>query len=88
MSDEIIDKVQIKKRQVKDRELLIKHSIQDPNQPNAKRERFLALMKSRYGYINDKALDELKRLLKQFYKTNKSLGIRHARPVSKIQNFE
>ncbi len=88
MSAETIDKVQIKKHQDKVRELLIKHSNLDPNQPNPKRERFLALMKSRYGYTNDKALDELKRLLKQFYKTNRSLGIRHARPVPKLQNFE
>ena len=62
------------------RELLSKHSIGDPGKANAKRERFLALLKRRHGYTNDKAVDELERLLKQFYRTNRSLGIPRARP--------
>ena len=41
----------------------------------AKRERFLALLKSRYGYTNDKAVDEMERILKQFYRMNRSLGL-------------
>jgi hypothetical protein len=57
------------------RELLSKHSVGDPYKPNAKREKFLAMLKSRYGYNNEKAVDELERLLKQFYRTNRSLGI-------------
>lgn len=61
------------------RELLSKHSAEDPNAVNAKRERFLALLKSRYGYTNDKAVDELERLLRQFYRTNKNLGIQRKR---------
>jgi hypothetical protein len=59
--------------------LVSKHSGEEPDEPNAKRERFLALLKSRYGYTNEKAVDELERLLKQFYRTNRSLGIRRAR---------
>jgi hypothetical protein len=59
-------------------ELLSKHRLSDPAQTNVKRERFLALLKSRYGYTNEKAVDELERLLKQFYQMNKSLGIHHA----------
>jgi hypothetical protein len=67
-------------------ELLSKHSVEDPDKVNAKRERFLALLRSRYGYTNDKAVDELERLLKQFYRTNRSLNIHLARPSFPIQN--
>ena len=88
MTDEIIVKIQIKKPRGKVGELLIKHRNQDPNQPKVKRERFLALIKSKYGYTNDKAIDEIKRLLKQFYRTNKSLGIRHARTNSGLPHFD
>ena len=55
-------------------ELLSKHRIGYPDKSNAKRERFLAMLKSRYGYTNEKAVDELERLLKQFYSMNRSLG--------------
>ena len=61
-------------------ELVSQHSVEDPDQANAKRERFLALLRNQYGYTNEKAVDELERLLKQFYRTNKSLGIHSARP--------
>lgn len=61
-------------------ELLSKHSVEDPDQTNPKRDRFLALLKNRYGYSNDKAVDELERLLKQFYRTNRSLTIHRKRP--------
>jgi hypothetical protein len=61
-------------------ELVNKHGIDDPEKNNAKRDRFLALLKKQYGYTNEKAVDELERLLKQFYRTNKSLGIHHPRP--------
>jgi hypothetical protein len=57
------------------RELLSKHSEYDPDQINAKRERFLVLLEKKYGYTNEKAVDELERLLRQFYRMNKSLGI-------------
>lgn len=46
---------------------------------NSKREQFLAILKDKFGYTNEKAVDELERLLKQFYTTNKSLGIRRSR---------
>ena len=68
--------------------LLSKHSVEDPDQVNAKRERFLALLKSRYGYSNDKAVDELERLLKSFYRMNKSLDIHLARPSFKNQKLD
>ena len=61
-------------------ELLSKHSVDDPDKSNPKRDRFLTLLKQRYGYTNDKAIDELERLLKQFYRTNRSLTIHHKRP--------
>ncbi len=64
-------------------ELLSKHSIEDPEKPNIKRERFLALLKRQYGYTNEQAVDELERLLKQFYRMNKSLGFNRLRPTFK-----
>ena len=88
MTVEINNKIQIKKPRGQVRKSLIKYSNQDPNQPNVKRERFMALMKSRYGYTNEKAIDELKRLLTQFYRTNRSLGIHRSRTYSKLRHFE
>jgi len=55
----------------------------DPGKPNPKHDQLLALLKNRYGYTNEKAVNELERLLKQFYKMNRSLGI----PGPK-QNFQ
>jgi hypothetical protein len=69
-----------KRTRTKVRDLLSKHSVDDPAKANAKRERFLFLLKNRYGYTNEKAVGELERLLKQFYKMNKSLGIHRTRP--------
>ena len=56
-----------------------KHILADLGQPNTKRKRFMALLNQRYGYTNEKSVDEMERLLKQFYITNKSLGIFPAR---------
>jgi hypothetical protein len=78
MSDLIVIR-QSKQNRSRVHELLSKHSVEDPDKTNAKRERFLALLKSRYGYTNEKAVDELERLLKQFYIMNRSLGIHRAR---------
>lgn len=61
-------------------ELVSQHSVEDPDKANAKHEQFLALLRKQYGYTNEKAVDELERLLKQFYRMNKSLGIYGARP--------
>ena len=47
---------------------------------NAKRKRLLALLKARYGYTNEKAADELTRLMKKFNITVKSPDTRHTRP--------
>ena len=79
MTYEIV-KGQSKQTRGKVRELLNKHSAEEPDKTNAKREQFLALLKKQYGYTNEKAVDELERLLKQFYTMNKSLGIHRARP--------
>ncbi len=65
-------------------ELLSKYSVEDADKINAKRERFLALLRSRYGYTNEKSVDELERLLKQFYRMNRSLNIHLARPNFKM----
>jgi hypothetical protein len=78
MSTQIVNR-QSKQNRVRVHDLLSKHSVEDPDKTNLKRERFLTLLKSRYGYNNEKAVDELERLLKQFYSTNKSLGIHRAR---------
>ena len=74
MTDEIVKSLSRKAR-VTARELLNKQDVEDPGKANAKRERFLIFLKKRYGYTNEKAVDELERLLRQFYKTNRSLGI-------------
>jgi hypothetical protein len=79
MTHEII-KGQDKRTRDRVRELFNKHGIGDPNGTRAKHDRFLSLLKTRYGYSNDKAVTELQRLLQQFYVTNRSLGIHHARP--------
>jgi chromosome segregation ATPase len=78
MAREII-KEQNKQTRGRVRELLSKPCNEDLDRTIAKRERFLALLKSRYGYTNEKAVDELERLLKQFYTMNKSLGIQRTR---------
>lgn len=67
--------------QGKVRALRIQSPGEDPVKVNIQRERFLALLKSRYGYSNDKAVDELERLLTQFYRTNKSLGMHRPHPI-------
>jgi uncharacterized protein YjbJ (UPF0337 family) len=83
MAQEIV-KGQSKQTRGKVHELLSKHSVEDPDKVNAKRERFLALLRRRYGYSNDKAVDELERLLKSFYRMNRSLNIHLARPSFKM----
>lgn len=77
------DQEQNKQTHSRIHELLSKHSAEDSNKPNPQRARFLALLKNRYGYTNDKAVDELERLLKQFYRTNRSLTIHRKRPIHK-----
>jgi histidyl-tRNA synthetase len=79
MAHEIVKK-QSKQTTGRVRELISKPSVEDLDNANPKRERFLAHLKSLYGYTNEKAIDELERLLKQFYKMNRSLGINRARP--------
>jgi hypothetical protein len=83
-----ITKGQNKQSGGKVHELLSKYSVEDPSKTNPKRDRFLTLLKNRYGYTNDKAIDELERLLKQFYRMNRSLGVHRARPVFKHPNVE
>ena len=68
------------------RELLKIHSIEDPDKTNAKREQFLSMLKKQYGYTNEKAVDELERLLKLFYTMNRSLGIHSVRTNFKHPN--
>jgi len=70
-----IPKRQRNPEQGKIHELLYKHSEEDHNKINPKRERWLAMLKKKYGYTNEKAVEELERLLKQFYSVNKSIGV-------------
>jgi hypothetical protein len=48
-----------------------------PNSKATKHERFLQLLKSQYGYTNEKAIEELKRILTQFHAVNRSLSKQH-----------
>jgi hypothetical protein len=77
MDNEMIIKGQGNRTRNKGYVLSGKYNIEDPDRLKVKRQLFLAMLKKRYGYSNDKAVDELQRLLTQFYRTNKSLGIRH-----------
>jgi uncharacterized protein YjbJ (UPF0337 family) len=70
------------------RELFGNNSVEHPDGTNAKRERLLAVLKTRYGYSNDKAVDELARLLKQFYGMNRKTTIRHTRPHFELPHTE
>ncbi|GAP13607.1 hypothetical protein LARV_01362 [Longilinea arvoryzae] len=74
MVHEMIIKRIPKKPYGKVHDLLRKHSAEDPDKINRKREQFLTLIRNRYGYTNEKAVDELKRLLGQFYRTNRSFS--------------
>ena len=77
-----------KQANVKVHDLVNNRSSKDPDKINARRERFLAMLKKQYGYTNEKAVDEMERLLKQFYGMNRSIGVyrslsnfRRSRPV-------
>ena len=50
--------------------LLSKQDVDGHFIVNSKRERFLAVIKNRFGCTNEKAVGGLERLLKQFYRTN------------------
>ncbi len=60
------------------RAVINKDHVEGADKASVKHEQFLALLKKQYGYTNDKAVDELARLLKLFYTMNKSLGIHRA----------
>jgi hypothetical protein len=83
-----INKKQKTHMQARVRALRDKPVAMDPVKINVKRERFLAMLSSRYGYTNDKAIDELERLLTQFYKTNKSLGVYRDHPIFRHPHAE
>jgi hypothetical protein len=87
MTDEIV-KALSKQPRSKVHELLSKHGIEDPKKPNVKRDQFLALLRGKYGYTNEKAVDELERLLRQFYRMNRSLGIPHGQSNFKHPHAE
>ena len=69
-------------------DLLKKHSIEYPDRPNPKREKFLARLKEQYGFTNEQSVAELEKLLKQFYRTNKSLGIHRPHVILKPTSAE
>jgi hypothetical protein len=70
-----IFKGQNKKARVRVHAFLKKDRIGYPDKANAKRDKFLAHLKNRYGYSNEKAEDELDRLLKQFNRMDRSSGV-------------
>ncbi len=65
------------------RELMSQHGIEDSVMTIAKRDRFMALLKRQYGYTNEKAVDEMERLLKQFHTMNRSLTFHRPRQIYK-----
>jgi hypothetical protein len=76
MTDEIV-KEQGKQSLVSIRRAPGSRRVEDPDQAIVKHAKFLALLKKQYGYTNEKAVDELERLLKLFYTMNRSLSIHH-----------
>jgi hypothetical protein len=78
MTNEIV-KDKVTQPYDKDQGVLSKHIVENADRAITKHKHFLALLKKQYGYTNDKAVDELERLLKLFSTMNKSLGIHHAR---------
>jgi hypothetical protein len=45
-----------------------------------KHQQLVAVLKSEYGYVNEKAVVELERLLRQFDRVNKSMVFHYVRP--------
>lgn len=87
MARELI-KGQQKQAGIKVHDLLSNHSSEDQGKTNARREEFLALLKKQYGYTNEKAVGELERLLRQFYKMNRSIGVYQSRTYFKHPRAE
>lgn len=87
MTNELI-KGQAKSPRGRVHELLSQHAVGNPEKPNLKREKFLTNLKKRFGYTNEKSVDELERLLRQFYRMNKSLGIHQEQPEVKQPKAE
>lgn len=70
------------------RDLLNKYNVEDPNKNKVKRDKLLTMLKNRYGYSNEKATDELERLLKIFYRKNSSSGVRRSQAKSKQSGMD
>ena len=68
---------------VRARKWLYKDPSPEIEGEDPKRERFLAHLKSRHGYNDEKASKELDRLLEQFYKMERISGIQRPRPIIK-----
>ncbi|HWQ04837.1 MAG TPA: hypothetical protein VN452_05740 [Longilinea sp.] len=61
------------------RDLLMKHHAGETDEVNEKRDRFLIRLKNQFGYANEEAVDELERLLRQFYRINQSFNTNRTR---------
>jgi hypothetical protein len=61
-------------------ELLNKNSDEDTDMTSVKHEQFTALLKTRYGYTNEKAAEDVERRLKQFNRMDRASGIPRPRP--------
>lgn len=75
MADDMIAGRMHKQPYGKVHELLKNHGVDDQGKVNVKREQFLTFLKQRYGYANEKAEDEMERLLRRFYRLNRSFRI-------------
>jgi hypothetical protein len=60
-------------------ELLRSHRVEKPGKTNIKREQFLVMLKNRHGYTNEKAVEELDRLLTQYYRGSRRLSVQRTR---------
>jgi hypothetical protein len=81
MADKTVRK-QIKQANPKGRELVSKRNPEDSGKSNTNHEPFLAYLKSRHGYSNEQAGNEMNRLLNKYHKINRNSGLPH--PKTKI----
>lgn len=77
-----VDKDQKDQGHIKAHDLLNQQDGEKAGKHDAKRQQFLAMLKKQYGYDNDSAVDELTRLLKQFYQINRGFAFHHPRAAT------
>ena len=76
MTDKIIKK-QSKQTSGMERELLSANSFENSNQSDEKHELFLERLKTRHGYCDEQALEEMMKIMQKSNKINRNSGFPH-----------